>query len=168
MKRIALLVAAAFISGLFISPVQGPAYAKEYKIGYVDLMRIFDEYKKTKEYEKKLEEKAKVKTTEEKVMLDELRKLKDEQSLLSEKLKAEKQTIIESKIIAVNDFRKKTQEELFKDRNDLLGTIMKEIESVVTSYAKEAGYDVVLNSRAMLYGAEQYDLTAEVLKRLNK
>ena len=162
MKRIALLVAAAFISGLFISPMQSPAYAKEYKIGYVDLMRIFDEYKKTKEYEKKLEEKAKAKTTEEKVMLDELRKLKDEQSLLSEKLKAEKQAIIESRIIAINDFRKKTQEELFKDRNDLLGTIMKEIENVVTSYAKEAGYDMVLNSRAMLYGAEQYDLTAEI------
>ena len=55
-----------------------------------------------------------------------------------------------------------------KERNDRLAAIMKDIEGIVTAYAKETGYDLIVNSRALLYGSEQYDLTKDVLSRLNK
>ena len=172
MKRIALFVAVIFAISLFgrlhLAQAADPVAAEAYKIGYVDLAKIFDEYKKTKDSEKGLEEKGKGKEAERAKMVDELRKLKDEQALLSDKAKAEKQTVIDNKIKILQDFDKKTRDELIKERNDLLGGILKDIEKVVSDYAKASGYDIILNSRMLLYGAEQYDLTAEILTRLNK
>jgi len=144
------------------------ASAKEYKIGYVDLAKAFDQYKKTKESEKTLNEKGKTKEAERKKMVDELRKLKDEQALLSDKAKAEKQNVLDEKIKVLQEFDRRVQDELLKERNEALGGILKDIEKVVTDYSKETGYDYVINSRALLFGQEQYDLTEEIIKRLNK
>lgn len=165
-KIMVLAVAAVFVCGMFFGASQ--AYAKEYKIGYVDLAKVFDEYKKTKESEKDLEARGKVKEADRANMVEELRKLKDEQALLSEKAKAEKQTIIDNKIKALQDFDRKTRDELIKERNDMLGLILKDIEKVVAEYSKANGYDLILNSRMLLYGGTEYDLTNEVLTRLNK
>jgi outer membrane protein len=168
MKRIAILVAVLFAIGLFTGMAPEKAYAKEYKIGYVDLAKVFDEYKKTKDSEKDLEAKGKAKEGERAKMVDELRKLKDEQALLSEKAKAEKQTAIDNKIKVLQDFDRKTRDELVKERNDLLAGILKDIEKVVSDYAKATGYDIILNSRMLLYGGPEYDVTGEILSRLNK
>lgn len=162
------LVVAAVAVVFGISLFAGAACAKEYKIAYVDLAKVFDEYKKTKDAEKNLEEKGKVKEGERTKMIDELKKLKDEQALLSEKAKNEKQTVIDEKIRVLQEFDRKTRDELVKERNDMLGGILKDIERVVSEFAKANGYDMVLNSRMLLYGAEQYDLTGEILARLNK
>jgi Skp family chaperone for outer membrane proteins len=103
-------------------------------------------------------------------MIDELKKMKDEQALLSDKAKAEKQGALDVKVKALQDFDLKTRDELMKERNDMLSSIMGDITKVITDYAKAGGYDVVLNSdpRVMLYGAEGMDMTAEILQRLNK
>jgi len=168
-RRIFLAAALIFaVAGTSSSVYVKDAFAKEYKIGYVDLARVFDEYKKTKESEKALEDKAKAKEKERQTMLDEMKKLKDEQAILSEKAKAEKQGIIENKIKALQDFERKTRDDLVKERNDMLSTILKQIEGVVNVYATETGYDIILNSRTILFGAEQYDVTNEILRRLNK
>ncbi len=164
-RKVAVVVAVVFVLGLIFGSA---AYAKEYRIGYVDLPKIFEEYKKTKISEKALEEKAKAKTAEEKAMVDELKKLESEQALLSEKGKAEKSKVIEAKRNELQDFRRKTQESLMQEKNGMLEGILKDIEGVISGFAKESGYDIVLNSRMLLYGADEYDVTNEVLKRLNK
>ena len=87
---------------------------------------------------------------------------------MSDKAKAEKQAAIDAKLKILQDFDRKTRDDLLKQRNDLLGGIMKDIDKVVADYAKENGYDLVLNYRMLLYGAPQYDMTTEVLNRLNK
>jgi len=169
MKKLSVaVVAAVFAVSLFSGVIAETASAKEYKLGYVDLAKVFDEYKKTKESEKALEEKGKAKEAERNRMVDELRKLKDEQALLSEKAKGEKQTVIDNKIKILQDFDRVTRDALVKERNDMLGGILKDIEKVVGEYAKSSGYDMVLNSRMLLYGGEQFDITSEVLSRLNK
>ena len=167
-KSIAILTAVLFAAGLFVGPVCEKVFAKELKIGYVDLAKVFDEYKKTKDAEKLLEEKGKSKEADRTKMIDEVKKLKDEQALLSEKAKAEKQGAIDTKIKALQDYDTKTRNDLMKERNDMLGGIMKDIEKVVNDYAKASGYDLVLNSRMLLYGSDQYDLTVDVLSKLNK
>lgn len=161
-----LIIAVAIFAAFAL--IGSTAWAKEYKIAFVDLASVFDQYKKTKDSESALAEKGKAKEAERKKFVDDIRKLKDEQSLLSDKAKAEKQTVIDDKIKELQEFDRKAQDELLKERNDMLGGILKDIEKVVTDYAKEAGYDIVLNSRMLLYGDQQYDLTAEVMKRLNK
>ena len=167
-RKIVLAVAAIFIFVSLYAMESRTVFAAESKIGYVDMAKVFSEYNKTKDAEKTLEDKGKAKEDERKKIVDEIRKLKDEQSLLSDKAKAEKQGVIDDKIKGLQDFDRKTRDELLKDRNDSLGNILKDIEKIVTDYAKETGYDMVLDSRMLLYSKEGYDLTAEVLKRLNK
>ena len=70
-KGIVLLTALLFAAGLFVSPVCEKAFAKELKIAYVDLAKVFDEYKKTKDSEKVLEEKGKGKEAERQKLVDE-------------------------------------------------------------------------------------------------
>ncbi|MDD5495683.1 MAG: OmpH family outer membrane protein [Candidatus Omnitrophica bacterium] len=168
MKRIVLAVTAIFTLTSLMVALPGISQAKEYKMAYVDLAKVFDEYKKTKEAEKSLADKGKVKEEERKKLVDEVRKMKDEQAFLSEKAKAEKQTAIDDRITKLQDFDRKTREELMKERNDMLGGILKDIEKVVSDYSKENGYDMVLNSRMLLYGKEDLDVTNDVLKKLNK
>jgi outer membrane protein len=168
MKRMILAAVIALALTLGAAAGQEKACAAEYKMAYVDLVKVFDEYGKTKESEQALGEKGKAKESERKNLVDEIRKLKDEQALLSEKAKTEKQAVIDEKIKALQSFDMKTRDELVKERNEKLGGILKDIEKVVNDLAKEQGYDMVLNSRTLLFGKENLDLTKEVLKRLNK
>lgn len=166
-RKFVWAVAIIFALGIFLSTAKD-VLAKEYKIGYVDLARVVDEYKKTKDSEKILDEKGKAKLDERKKLIDELRKLTDEQALLSEKAKADKQKVIDDKKRNLLEFDRKAQEDFMKERNDKFGEILKDVEKVISDYSKQEGYDFVLNGRMLLYGVEQLDLTNEVLKRLNK
>jgi Skp family chaperone for outer membrane proteins len=165
-KVVVLSVLAMFICGVFFQA--GQAYAKELKIGYVNAVKILYEYNKAKEMMKGLEAKSKAKDAEYNNMLEELRKLKDEQALLSDKAKAEKQVILDNKFKALQDFRLKARNELMKDESDMLASIRKDIEKVAADYSKTSGYDMVLDSNTLLYGSADNDLTNEVLSRLNK
>ena len=49
----------------------------------------------------------------------------------------------------------------------MLGEIQKDIDTVISAYSKEAGYDIVLIKQTVLFGGNDLDLTAEVVKRLN-
>jgi len=169
-KLVVLAVAVIFAAGILLGGFAEKAYAKDSKIGYVFMAKVFDEYYKTKDSEKVLSEKGAVKEAERKKMIDELKKMKDEQALLSDKAKQGKQTVIDSKVKVLQDFDMKTRDELLKERNDMLSGIMSDITKVITDYAKTEGYDVVLNSdpRVMLYGAEGMDITATILAKLNK
>ena len=163
-KRIVLVLVALFISAALV----GSSPAADYKIAYVDMAKVFGEYNKTKESEKTLDDKGKAKEADRKKLVDDIRKLKDEQALLSDKAKAEKQNVIDEKIKMLQDFDRKTRDDLLKERNDKLGSILKDIEKVIADYSKESGYDFILDSRTILYGKETYNLTNEVLNRLNK
>lgn len=164
MKRKAVVVVAVFfVLGLFC----GAAQAKEYKIGYVDLAKASDSYTKTKEYESTFETQVKAKDTERQKLVDEVRKLKDEQALLSDKGKTEKQGVIDEKIKNLQEFDRKVRDDLIKQRNTMLGEIQKDIDNVISSYAKEAAYDIVLIKQTVLYASNDLDLTGEIIKRLN-
>ncbi len=165
-KITAFVVLIVFVLGIVLTPQI--LFAKDLKIGYIDLAKVFDQYSKTKDSDKALEKKGKGKEGERKALVEEIRKLKDEVALLSEKARAGKQPQIDEKIRALQDFDRKTREELVRERNEMVGNILRDIEKVVTDYSKKEGYDVILNSRMLLYGNEQYDLTDEILNKLNK
>jgi Skp family chaperone for outer membrane proteins len=168
--KFAVLALAVIFAASMVVGVADRAYAKELKIGYIMMAKVFDEYQKTKDSEKVLSEKGRAKEEERKKMVDEIKKMKDDQALLSDKGKADKQAAIDTKLKALQDFDLKTRDELLKERNDILSGIMTDITKVISDYAKAGGYDVILNSdpRVMLYGADSMDVTADILKKLNK
>lgn len=167
MGRKMFVAALVLVALVAVSLAAGDASAKEYKIGYVDLAKVSDEYGKTKEYEKNFETQVKAKDAERQKYVDEVRKLKDEQALLSDKAKAEKQNVIDEKIKNLQEFDRKVRDELIKQRNQMLGEIQKDIDAVISNYSKEAGYDLVFIKQTVLYGGPELDLTGEVTKRLN-
>lgn len=166
LRKISLAAVVLFALAICLTAAND-AFAKEYKIGYVDLAKVSDEYSKTKEYEKNFETQVKAKDAERQKFVDEVRKLKDEQALLSDKAKAEKQNIIDDKIKNLQDFDRRVRDDLIKQRNQMLGEIQKDIDGVISGYAKEGGYDIVLIKQTVLYGGPELDITAEVVKRLN-
>src|SRR3989338_9288410 len=82
----------------------GTAFAAVDKIGTVDLSRVFDEYLKTKDFDKNLEAKGAQKQIERDKMVNEVKKFRDESELLSAKAKEEKQAVIDDKIKVLQDF----------------------------------------------------------------
>ncbi len=165
MTRSAALLGWCLMASLVASPVLGQA--AETKIAFVDLGRAFDDYEKTKRLDKQLEERSNAKQAERDQLVAEIRKMKDEIELMSEKGREDRQTALDGKIQHLQQFDQQVRETLKHDRDDAVKGILKEIETVVQSYAKSQGYDFVLSDRALLYGVPTADITDQILKLLN-
>ncbi len=137
------------------------------KIGYVDLSRVFDDYQKTKEFDKSLEAKGALKQSERDKMVADVKRMRDEAELLSAKAKEDKQGAIDEKIKALQEFDRNTRDSLRKERDNMVRDILKEIEQVIQNYGKAQGYSFIFNDRVLVYKSEGSDLTAPVIKTLN-
>ncbi len=161
-KFLSLLVV---VSLLLTMP--GVSFAKELKVGYVDIFEVFNEYKKTQEYDKALEsEKGK----EEKVLerkKSEIEKLQSKLSLLNEDQQLKERGKLED---AVRDYRETERSafiDLRKQRDEKMKEIVEDIDAVIKEYAKKNGFDLIINENAILFGSNTYDITAQILKEVN-
>src|SRR3990167_2491633 len=145
-----------------------PSYAADTsKIGYVDLARVFDEYQKTKEFDKSLETKGASKQSDRDKMVAEIKKLRDEAELLSAKAKDDKQAGIDEKIKSLQEYDRTTRDGLRRERDGMVRDILKEIEVVIQDFGKSQGYSFIFNDRVLVYKSEGSDLTNQVIKALN-
>ena len=147
--------------------ISAPAFAAGEKIGYVDLARIFDEYQKTKDFDKTLEGKGQAKQSDRDKMVNEVKKLRDEAELLSAKAKDDKQAVIDERIKALQEFDRVTRDDLRKQRDVMVRDILKEIETVIQDFGKAQSYSFIFNDRVLVFKSEGSDLTAQVIKTLN-
>ena len=154
------------MAGMMLLSVS-PAQAAADKIGTVDLARVFDEYQKTKEFDKSLEAKGATKQADRDKMVADIKKLRDEAELLSAKAKDDKQAAIDEKIKALQDFDRVTRDSLRKERDGMVRDILKEIEVVIQDFGKAQGYGYIFNDRVLVFKSEQNDLTTQVIKVLN-
>ncbi|MFH1798160.1 MAG: OmpH family outer membrane protein [Candidatus Omnitrophota bacterium] len=138
------------------------------KIGYVDLRRAFYEYEKTKSLESELTKLSDEFQNERTGEVKEITKLRDEAELLKDESKGKKQGEIENKLKELQDFDRRTRQELLDKKNDMFRKVIDDIQGVVERLGKKNDYDYVLDSRNIMYGREGYDLTNEVLSELNK
>ena len=165
MKKLAFLSLSLFLAaGLLAVPAFAAAGEK---MGYVDLARVFDEYQKTKEFDKSLEAKSAGKQAERDKMVAEVKKLKDEAELLNAKSKDDKQAVIESKMQALQEFDRVTRDSLRRERDSMVKDIFKEIELIIQDYGKAQGYSFIFNDRVLVYKNESSELTTQVIKVLN-
>ena len=160
-KIIAVMIVAAFV----ISP---SALAKELKIGYMNMRTIFAEYDKIKKYNTELESKDAEIRKEIEQKTEDLRKLRDEMELLSDKAKKVKEPEFEKKVRDLEEFRRRKVEEFVSRKDEMFKQIREDIIKVAGEYAKKSGYDLVADEAAFIYFDVKYDLTKEVIKELNK
>ncbi|MFC1667645.1 OmpH family outer membrane protein [Candidatus Omnitrophota bacterium] len=153
---------------MFFLSVTGITLAQsETKIGFVDLSKSFDQYQKTKDFDKDLEKKGDIKQEQRETLVKEVRKMRDEIALMNEKAKSKKERDIEEKIRALQEFDQNAKIELTKGRDDMVRDILKEMNDVIQEYGKNHGYSIILNDRVLLYGTDTMNLTDEIIKILN-
>jgi len=137
------------------------------KIGYVSLTRVFDQYKKTIDYDKVLEQKS---TDYKKQLNDLVAKIQDSErklTLLKEPERSSLAAQMEKDKQSLKEFMQKNETDLRKDRDDKIREILLEIEGVVKDYAQKEKFDIILNDRVLIYGGESFDLTQKILDLLN-
>ena len=166
----AMVLAIVAVAGVVGPPPPAPcplAGAAELKIGYVNLVRVFDSYQRTKDSEQVLEQQGKQKQAELEGRLGELKKMRQNLELLSDQTKDAKSKELEEKSDEFQRMKTKSERELVRDRNQVAKQILEEIDGAVTAYAKANGFSLVLDQRSLVVGDDAYDLSDEVLKSLN-
>ena len=144
------------------------AFSQELKIGYVDIFEVFNEYEKTKEYDAELEKKK----TEVEKQLDkkkeEIEKLQSKLSLLTDKQKEKEGAKLSKKMQEYRDLERKAFIDIKKERDESMQDIVEDIEKISAEYAKENGFDLMVNENIVLYGPKTMDMTDKILKISNK
>ena len=155
---------------IFLTAVSGVAvYAdKTDKIGYVDLSGLFDEYYKTKEYDKVLEAKNNGFEKERNGKIEKIREAQGKLALLKDDEKKKLDDEIKKMKADLLEYDKAQKTDLTKDRNEKIREILLEIEKVVSDYAQKNGYTIILNDRVLIYGDKSYDVSQQILKILNE
>ncbi|MBI5023811.1 MAG: OmpH family outer membrane protein [Candidatus Omnitrophica bacterium] len=145
-----------------------PTFAEDKtKIGYVDLSRLFDEYYKTKEYDKVLEGEHKLYEQEGKAKIEKIREAQGKLALLKEDQKKATEDEIEKMKNELQEYDRQKKTDLTKERNEKIREILLEIEKIVSGYAEQNGYSIILNDRVLIFADKGLDLTENILKNLN-
>lgn len=137
------------------------------KIGVVSVDRVFKEYKATQAKEAQLQKLTESKQAGREKKVTEIRGLRDELALLNDENREKQKGTIEQKLQALAAFDQEAKAAISDQRDDAISGLLKEIEEVVNSIAKERGMDLILSDRAVLYRADTIDLTQEVIAILN-
>jgi len=160
----AVRIVSILVVGLMLSSV---AFAKDMKIAYVDLSRLFDNYQKTKEFDAQLQKQGESFTKERDGMIAKIRDAQGKLALLKEDEKNKLNDNIEKQKESLIEFDKQKRTDLAKQRDEKVREILLEIEKIVSDMAKKEGYDFILNDRVLVYGDQTQNITDKVLKALN-
>jgi len=153
---------------IFCLALSGSAFCAELKIGYVNMRKVFYEYKKTKEFNKELEkEDTKVKEEIEK-RTQGVRKFRDEMDLLSKEAQKKREPEMRQKIMDLDDFRKNKVDGILQKKEEMFKEIRNDIIDVSGEYSKKKGYDIVFDEALFVYSLKKYDITDDIIKKLNK
>ncbi|MBU0581204.1 MAG: OmpH family outer membrane protein [Candidatus Margulisbacteria bacterium] len=151
MKKIKVLIGVIFLLVAFsVTSIAAT-------IGYIEVGKVFTEYKETKKAQEKLDQRQK----EFKAKLEEKQEEID-------KARREGKSETEVRDI-IKDMEKELdpeKEELIKMNDEMTKKLQGEIVKAVESVGKELGIDVVLDKRFVITGG--VDLTDMVLTKLNK
>lgn len=160
------VVLAFIVFALYFGCSQAATYAASY--AFVDVAKVFDEYQKTKDNDKTLQEAGKAKEAEREAKVNEIRKMKDELELLSDDAKKSKQEAIDAKVRELQEFDLAVRKDLGEKRDQIVREIFNDIDQVVQKYGKEKKLDFVINDKALLYQDQKLNVTEEILSEVNK
>jgi outer membrane protein len=165
-KLKSILALLVFLSaGFYCLPIS-EAYA-QIKIGHIDIAAVFDGYDKTKEEDAKLGAKSQNMQAQRDKIVEDIRNMRNELEMLSEKQKEKKQQQVDDSIRKLQDFDREGKAELQRERDDMVRVILKDIETVMNEYAIKNNYTMIINNRVLEYAQEEHNVTKEVLNLLN-
>ena len=152
----------------FLFLVNGTAFAQQAtKWAYLDLSKIFDNYEKTKEYDKTLEAEHGGYEKERNAKIEKLKEAQNKLDLLKPEEKEKAQKDLETMRNELVQYDQQQRTDLQKKRDEKIREILLEIEKIVSDYAKKEKYDIILNDRVLIYGDPGMNISDPVLKLLN-
>ena len=166
MNAVKLFIILSLLMGTMI--ISTARAENETKIATVDLSRLFDEYYKTKEYDKVLEEKSKAFEKERNDKIEKIREAQGKLELLAEDKKAPVQQDVDKMKNELLEYDRQKKADLTKERNEKIREILLEIEKIVSDYATGQGFTMIINDRVLIYGDKSLDITEPILKKLNE
>jgi outer membrane protein len=175
---------------LLISFLGGSAFGQG-RLATVDLRKVFDGYWKKKQAEAALKDRQADMEKEDKNMLDDYKKMKDEyQTLLTgandqavaaderdKRKKAAEDKLKEIKQMeeTITQYERQARSTIQDQSQRMRSNIITEIRNVVSGKAKSAGYTLVIDTASesnagtpiVLFTSNENDITDEVLAQLN-
>ena len=175
MFRISQLLT-ALVAVLVVAFCLAPAVsAQGSKMGFVKEDRLQQEYKGWQRAQEEWETESKAWEDEAVTMQQELRELTEEfekqKLILSEEKKREREAAINAKREALDAYTRTvfgpsgTAE---RKQSQLLQPILENIQQAIEEVAIEGNYDVIFTLQSIAYIKDSYDVTDEVLKRLEE
>lgn len=161
-KLMALLVGCMMVATPLVAQAE-----EKLKIAYVDLARLFDEYEKTKSYDKVLEGENNKYQEERNKKINSIRDMQGKLAMLKEAEKAKTEKEIEKLKAEILEFDRQKRTDLTKNRDEKVREILLEIEKTVSEYAKKNNITYVMNDKMLIYRAEGSNITEPILKSLN-
>lgn len=142
--------------------------AKDLKIGYVDIFKVFNDYEKTKEYDQKLEVRKSAAEERLEVKKETIEKLQNKLDLLKDSEKAKEEANLEKEVNEYRDLEREIFTDIKKERDDKMKDIIEDINVIIKDYAKKNNFDLIVNANTVLYGSKAMDITDQILKVSNK
>lgn len=190
--KLASLVPLALAAALWLGAASPVAAQGSFKIGIIDMKRVFSEYYKTKDAEKSVndgKEAAKKQLDERNAKYrDLIGKWQESQKLIndpaiSEELRAQKkkeaeELSSEAKSLEreMAEFRQRREQQLQEQVTRVRKGILDEIKVLVEKKAKDANYDLVFDKSGMgvngvpflLFSKDAVDFSQDIITELNK
>lgn len=137
------------------------------KFASVDMLRVFSEYSKTKDYDKTLSDKQAAYEGERDKKVSEIQQAQEKMNLLSDKEKEAKKGDLEKKIKDLQAYDRQQQTDLRKEQDDKTKELIKDITDTINKYAEKEGYTLIFNDRALVYQSKGYDITDKIIELVN-
>jgi len=168
MKKLSLKMIIMFVvaSVLFL---MNPSFvmAENGKVGYVDLRKAFYEYDKTKTMKDSIDDLTEDRQVKRDKMIAAISKMRDEVELLTGAAKEKKMKQINDQSLEIQEFEREARQELLGKENDMFKEVVEDIQEVVEKLGKVEEYDYIFDSRNIMYANEKYELTEQVIEKLN-
>src|SRR5689334_1631258 len=179
------------IAGLLLLSLLGGTALAQTRIATIDLRKVFDGYWKKKQAEEALKERKADMEKEDRNMLDDYKKVKDDyQSLLtsandqavSAEERDKRKTSAEEKLRRMKEmeetiaqYERQARTTIGEQSQRIRSNILTEIRNVVNAKAKTGGFSIVIDTAAesinstpvFLYASTENDITESVLQQLN-
>ncbi len=176
-KVVAKAAMAVAISGTIWILSAPFGHAQQLKIGYVDVVRLKQEYKEFRDAEAKFEKYMAVQQAKADSMQQEMQQIADrlekQDLMLTDQAKND---LRENLMVKQNEYQTFANQVMGNDGEaaqkeyELSKPIIEKINTVIKLIALKGSYSFILDSTAgtVLYGDEKYDITEQVLAELNK
>lgn len=169
-KRIVPTVAALAIAMTMAAAL--PAAAADLKIGYIVTPRLLSESKLGKESSAKLKAKAEAAEKSLEKKMNDVKKLQEDitkrMAVLNDQEKAKLGEEYERQVRDAKRTKEDAQREFDKARSEIENDMMTKFRTVIEKFAKDNGYDLVLDAGTLLYISQKADVTNEVIQLADK